>query len=137
MSVFALNKSKSVVGSGLSSLYQITFNSSLRVTRGWHTKAIAQSEFDHFLLNHSELEQKDTATAFIPGALRADRRLKSDVESLSALVLDLDRGRRYHPNSGSNKCSRSVCDYLLHPFTYVRGDSKVSGSVSLGTTVFP
>ena len=47
---------------------------------------------EHFLLSHQEHEQKDAAIVFLPGTLRGDRRLKGEVELLSALVLDLDGG---------------------------------------------
>src|SRR5262245_13425185 len=88
MNVVELNKSKIVTERH----YDITMSPSIDAANGWKTEVLTQSEFESCLLTHQELERKEAAIAFLPGAVRADKRLKSNVEALSALVLDLDKG---------------------------------------------
>jgi hypothetical protein len=47
-----------------------------RPTADGKLKALTQWEFENFLLVHQELERKESAAVFLPGALRSDRRKK-------------------------------------------------------------
>ena len=70
----------------------ISENDSLTNRDGWRIRSVSIAEVAQMLTTHTELECKEDAGVFVPGEITDDRRTKENITSLSALVLDLDRG---------------------------------------------
>ncbi len=73
---------------------QITENSRIDRSYGWAPVHTTVGEFGDQLCTHEKIEKKN-GRGFVPGVIQGDRRKKTAVSQLTALVLDLDKGENW------------------------------------------
>ena len=70
----------------------LTENERIDCSTGWKRREVPLPELERLLLTHREISAKDDCAAYVPGSIRGEQRRNVAIDTLSALVLDLDKG---------------------------------------------